>query len=198
MDISQRPDAALVKAALAGDREAFSILVRRHQDYAYGVAVGLLSDFELARDVVQEAFLCAYRDLPRLKSPARFGGWLRGIVRHTAHRALRELARVRSMAEELRRTVEPFARTVLPDRSAEEAERRETVRRALERLNDRNREAVSLYYVDGFSYAEIAEFLGVTKATVQGRLPRPQPVAKGTEDGRRDLQRTRTAHRLLG
>ncbi len=172
MDISQRPDAALVKAALAGDREAFSILVRRHQDYAYGVAVGLLSDFELARDVVQEAFLCAYRDLPRLKSPARFGGWLRGIVRHTAHRALRELARVRSMAEELRRTVEPFARTVLPDRSAEEAERRETVRRALERLNDRNREAVSLYYVDGFSYAEIAEFLGVTKATVQGRLQR--------------------------
>ncbi len=172
MAMNERPDAALVKAALAGDREASSVLVRKHEDYAYGVAVGLLPDSELARDVVQEAFLCAYRDLPRLKSPARFGGWLRGIVRHTAHRALRELARVRSMAEELRRTVEPFARTVLPDRSAEEAERRETVRRALERLNDKNREAVSLFYVNGFSYSDIAGFLGVTKITVQGRLQR--------------------------
>ena len=57
MAVTQRPDAALVRAALAGDRDAFSILVRKHQDYAYGVAISLLSDFDLARDVVQEAFL---------------------------------------------------------------------------------------------------------------------------------------------
>jgi len=168
--MDERPDATLVGEALAGDREAFSTLVRRYQDYAYGTAIGMLSDFELGRDVAQEAFLCAYRDLRKLREPERFGGWLRGIVRNTAHRALRELARVRSLAEELGYTAE---QSVPPaDQAAEEAERREIVQRALGRLNEKNREAVSLHYVNGLSYGDIAEFLGVTEATVQGRLQR--------------------------
>ena len=165
-------NAALVRETLAGRREAFAVLVRRYQDCAYGVAVGMLSDFDLARDVVQEAFLCAYRDLSRLREPARFAGWLHGIVRHTAHRALRELERVRVMARELNRRGEASARRSPPDRSVEEAGRRDTVRRALQRLGEKNREAVSLYYVDGLSYADIAAFLDVPESTVQGRLQR--------------------------
>jgi len=170
--MDERADEALVADALAGKRESFATLVRRYQDYAYGVAIGRLSDFELARDVVQEAFLCAYRDLRKLRAPERFGGWLLGIVRNTANRAVRELERVRSLAEQLSRTADCFAPTLTPDRTAEEAEGRKLVRRALERLNEKNREAVGLYYVNGLSYADIAEFLGVTEATVQGRLQR--------------------------
>jgi len=170
--MERKTDAALVADALAGRREAFAALVRRYQDYAYGLAIGYLSDFDLARDVVQEAFLCAYRDLGKLREPARFGGWLRGIVRNMAHRALRELHRVRTLAGELGHAVEPTSSEPPPDVAAERAERRRTVRRALERLNARNREAVSLYYVDGLSYAEIAAFLDVTEAAVQGRLQR--------------------------
>jgi len=168
--MDDRPDETLVSEALAGDREAFCALVRRYQDYAYGTAVGMLSDFELGRDVAQEAFLCAYRNLQKLREPERFAGWLRGIVINTARRALRELAHVRSMAEELGYTADQSQSP--PDIAAEEAERRDTVRRALDSLGEKNREAVSLYYVDGLSYADIAEFLGVTEATVQGRLQR--------------------------
>ena len=72
--MDDKPDGVLVAETLAGQREAYCVLVRRYQDYAYGVAVGVLSDFDLARDVVQEAFLAAYRDLRKLKSPDRFGG----------------------------------------------------------------------------------------------------------------------------
>ena len=171
-DMDERSDAALVAEALAGQREAFATLVRRYQDCAYGVAIGILSDFELARDVVQEAFLSAYRDLRKLRDADRFPGWLCGIVRHMAHRALRELARVRSMTEDLSQVATPFDPTPAPDEAAEDAERRELVRRALASLSDRNREAVSLYYVDGLSYTEIASFLGVTETAVQGRLQR--------------------------
>jgi len=167
-----RSDAALVRDALAGRGEAFGDLVRRYQDYAYGLAIARLSEFELARDVVQESFLCAYRDLGKLKDPERFAGWLRSIVRHTAGRALRELERVRSLAEELGRAGEPVVPASQPDESAEETERRQIVRRAMERLSEKNREVVSLYYVDGLSYADIAGFLGVTETTVQGRLQR--------------------------
>ena len=165
-----KPDAELVSDSLAGDREAFSALVRKYQVYAYGVAISTVSDFDLARDVVQEAFLCAYRDLRKLREPARFAGWLHGIVRHTGLRALREMAQLRSMADDLRRQarLEPQP----PDEVAEETERLELVRSALERLGTKNREAVSLFYVDGLSYSEIAGFLGVTEVTVQGRLQR--------------------------
>jgi RNA polymerase sigma-70 factor (ECF subfamily) len=170
--MDERPDAALVSDALAGDREAFCALVRKYQDYAYGVAVGVLSDFDLAQDVVQEAFLSAHRDLTKLRDPARFAGWLAGIVRHTAHRALREMKRIRALARDLEDSAETCAQSPPPDQSAEDAERREIVCRALEQLSEKNREAVSLYYVDGLSYAEIAAFLDVTEATVLGRLQR--------------------------
>ena len=170
--MEQRADSALVAEALAGQQDAFCALVRRYQDFAYGVAIGIVSDFDLAHDVVQEAFVCAYCDLAKLRDPARFGGWLRGIVRYTAHRALREREHVRSLDEALLRGAEPFDHTPPPGELAEEAERREVVRRALERLGSKSREVVSLYYIDGLSYADIAAFLNVTRETVKGRLQR--------------------------
>ena len=165
-------DATLVADALAGDPEAFADLVRRHQDYAYGSAVGMLADFDLARDVVQDAFLCAYRNLPRLRQPERFGPWLGGIVRNTSRRALRELAQVRRLADELGRSAPPPPAHPSPDESAEQAEQKRIVRQALARLGEKNREAVSLHYVDGLSYADIATYLDVSEAAVQGRLQR--------------------------
>ena len=170
--MEENAEARLVADAIAGSGEAFATLVRRYQAYAYGVAVGLLTDFDLARDVVQEAFLAAYRDLGKLEEPQRFGGWLRGIVRHMAFRALRDLERVRGLTEELAKAEYAPAPSRRPDESAEEEERRRIVSEALKRLSERSREVVGLYYVDGLSYADIAGFLNVTETAVQGRLQR--------------------------
>ncbi len=170
--MGEKSDAALVADALAGEGEAFCALVRRYQDYVYAVAIAVLWDFDLAQDVAQEAFLSAYLNLGKLREPARFAGWLRGITRHTALRALRELERIRAIANEMDDAAEPSAPSPPPDQCAEERERREIVRRALRQLSDKNREAVCLYYVDGFSYSDIAEFLDVTEAMVLGRLQR--------------------------
>jgi len=175
-------DAEQVRRTLAGDRDAFADLVRRYQDHAYGTAVGMLSDFELARDVVQEAFLAAYRDLAKCREPDRFAGWLHGIVRNLARRALRELKQVRSLAEQMGHTVATVDPSPGPDESAEDAETRAIVLAALERLGEQHREVVSLHYVDGLSYRDIAGFLDVTEATVQGRLQR------GREALRREMK----------
>jgi len=170
--MEEKTEARLVAETLAGSGKAFASLVQRYQEYAYGVAIGLLTDFELARDVVQEAFMAAYRDLGKLKEPERFGGWLHGIVRHMSFRALRDLDRVRGLTEELRKADFAPAPSRRPDETAEDEERRRIVREALNRLSERNREVVGLHYVDGLSYADIAEFLNVTETTVQGRLQR--------------------------
>jgi RNA polymerase sigma-70 factor (ECF subfamily) len=170
-------DEMLVRAALAGDGEAFARLVRRYQDYAYGTAIGLLSDFELARDVVQESFLAAFRDLRKCRHPERFGAWLAGIVRNTARRAIRELARVRAIAETIGRAAPPEP-APSPDEAALGEERRQIVRHALQRLTDNCREAVSLHYVDGLSYADIADYLDITEGAVLGRLQRGRAALK--------------------
>ncbi|MHC4985895.1 MAG: sigma-70 family RNA polymerase sigma factor, partial [Planctomycetota bacterium] len=143
-----------------------------YQDYAYGTAIGVLSDFELARDVVQEAFFRAFRDLAKLREPVKFGGWLQGIVRNVARHAARELARVREMADRLAQQREADGAAPSAAALAGEAEDRAMVRRALQRLGEANREAVSLYYVNGLSYGDIAGYLGVPETTVRGRLER--------------------------
>jgi len=170
--MSRKQTVRLIRETLAGQDEAFSDLVKEYQDYAYGLAIGLLSDFDLAQDVVQESFICAYRNLGKLKDPERFGGWLRGIVRNMAYRAMRELERVRAMTDELGKAADWRHHEPTPEQIAERTEVQEMVHRALLRLNEKNREAVSLHYVNGFSYAEISDFLEVSEAAVQGRLQR--------------------------
>lgn len=170
--MTEKPDTTLVGEARSGSRDAFCELVRRYQDHAYGLAVALVSDFDLAQDVVQEAFVCAYSHLAKLREPERFAGWLRGIVRNTARRALRNREHDRLLVEKLCGSgVEPEP-VRSPAESAEAMERRHLVQHALQRLPQRNREAVTLHYVDGLSYADIAGFLGVTRTTVKGRLQR--------------------------
>src|SRR3982074_2098106 len=79
----------LVRRASAGDVSAFVDLTRRFQHFAFGSALALVRDFQLAEDIVQEAFVAAWTALPTLAEPAAFPGWLRGIVRHHAFRVLR-------------------------------------------------------------------------------------------------------------
>ena len=85
---------------------------------------------------------------------------------------MRDLRRFGEIADDLCRDAQPYARTLAPDESAEAGERRDLVRQALDELGEANREAVSLYYVDGFSYGDIAAFLDVPRSTVKGRVQR--------------------------
>src|SRR5471030_1610464 len=69
-----------VRWAQAGDQDAFSRLVRRHQDMAVSYAAALLGDFHMGQDAAQEAFVSAYINLAQLQNPAAFRSWLRLIV----------------------------------------------------------------------------------------------------------------------
>jgi RNA polymerase sigma factor (sigma-70 family) len=80
---------AAVQWAAGGDLDAFADVIRRFQHMAFGYALSHVRNFQEAEDVVQEAFLAAWYALPTLAEPAAFGGWLRSIIRHQAHRVLR-------------------------------------------------------------------------------------------------------------
>ncbi len=158
------------------------MLVERYQGRAYGLALRVMRDEEQAKDVVQEAFLKAYRSLDRFEGRSSFYTWFYRVVMNLCIDAKRRQPAGRMVewveAHALEAPVGTGLDAVDPARQRasgpagdlERAELRETVRRAIEALPDDARQTLLLREVDGLSYSEIAESLGVPKGTVMSRL----------------------------
>ncbi|MBV9566120.1 MAG: sigma-70 family RNA polymerase sigma factor, partial [Bradyrhizobium sp.] len=134
----------LVRQAGGGDVKAFVELTRRFQQFAFGSALALVRDFQVAEDVVQEAFVAAWSALPRLADPAAFPGWLRGIVRHHAFRVLRR-KRIAAVSVEEAEAVADEA--PLPDHIVEARRQAAAALTALSELPDRLREPAKLFFI---------------------------------------------------
>lgn len=162
-DRGDSSESALVQAAQRGSTEAFGQLVRLHQRRAYTVARAIVGGHEDAEDVVQEAFLHAFRALDRFIAGQPFGAWVNRI---TANAAL-DLTRRRKVraVEELPATLSnPFFDP------AEQDELRTRLAAAIEQLSERQRAVVLLHDVEGFQHAEIGELLGIPNGTCRSDL----------------------------
>jgi RNA polymerase sigma factor (sigma-70 family) len=157
----------LVRRATGGDMQAFVALTRQFQHVAFGSALALVRDFQKAEDVVQDAFLAAWSALPSLADPKAFPGWLRGIVRHHAFRVLRrrELQELPLADADQVAAEEPAA-----DHRLELRQRAEAVMAAMAELPDELREPAMLFFVHECSHQDIANFLGLSAATVNNRV----------------------------
>ena len=176
MERDARPEAPdlsqIVLAARGGDLGAFGDLVRRFQDMAYGAAYAYVGDHHRAQDATQEAFLEAFANLPKLREPAAFPGWFRQILVRRCGRQLHDAANGRAASDSLRISLagERWAPEANPMYMAEQRELQATVRAAIAALPERERVAVSLYYLGDYSQREVAEFLDVPVTTVKKRL----------------------------
>jgi len=153
-----------VRAAAGGDLDPFAELTRLFQHMAFGYALSFVRDLGQAEDVVQEAFVSAWYALPSLADPAAFAGWLRGIVRHRAHRVLRRkhlesvpLTRADAVAND-----EPTA-----DRRVERRQEVGAVLAAIAALPRPLREVVTLYYVHDSVPAKAFYFTGGVGAVME-------------------------------
>ncbi len=158
---------SLVIRAQSGDADGFVQIVRRFQDMAYGCAYSILGDFHLSEDVAQEAFMDAYRKLGSLRAPEAFPAWFRRIIFKHCNRIIR---RKRLQTISLGAGMEKSADVPGP---AETAQRRETAREVLEAvaaLPEHQRMVTTLFYINGYSQKEIAEFLEVPLTAVKKRL----------------------------
>lgn len=167
-------DAELVGRAAWGEAAAQRALYDKYRPAVFRVARSFAEfDRDDVDDVVQEAFIRAFRNLASLQDKARFGPWLLTIGRN---RALTRLARRRSaqeMADDLGREAQGAEEAVEPHDPTAEAEI-EVVRRIIAELPDGpEKQTVHLFYVEGkLSAREIAEKLGVGKSAVTMRLER--------------------------
>jgi RNA polymerase sigma factor (sigma-70 family) len=158
---------SLVRAAQAGDDLAFSELVRAYQDIAVAYATSILSDYHLAEDAAQEAFVEAYRELASLREPAAFAAWFRTIIFKHCDRMTR---RKRHPLTELEVALEVASPEPSPQESLELQETRTAVWKAIAALSDAERAVVLLYYMGEHSQVVIAEFLNITINAVKTRL----------------------------
>src|SRR5262245_51517659 len=181
----------LIERAKQGDLDAFAEVTRRFQHMAFGYALALLRDLGQAEDVVQEAFVAAWFGLFTLADPAAFPGWLRSIVRHQAHRFLRQ-RRLEALPLTAAEAM-PAAESAPEDR-LEQGRRVAAVLAAIARLPAPLREVVTLFYVHDCTQQDIATFLGLPVTTVNNRLHEARKQIK-----RRTLtmvKDTLEAHRL--
>jgi RNA polymerase sigma-70 factor (ECF subfamily) len=164
-------DATLVLRFREGDSGAFSALVERYEARARRLANGFLRDAHAAEDVAQDSFLQAYRRIRSLKQPSSFRSWLFSIVVNRARDELRHRGRfdeVEDLEVPLRKA------SAAPDelQTAESRELRGVLRRIISELPAKYREPLLLKEVEGMTYAEIAELLGIPMGTAQIRIHR--------------------------
>ena len=170
-------EASVVALAVTGDDQAFAELVRRRQGMVRDLMRRLSGDRAFAEDLAQQAFVQAWRQLKRLRSPAAFGAWLRGIaVNVWLQEARRSSYRLETPEGDL---PEPEADGPA---AGDLAAARLDLSRALLRLKANERVCVVLAYAEGLSHGEIAEATGWPLGTVKSN------VARGAERLRAWLQ----------
>src|SRR5215212_9905217 len=146
--------------------EAFGELVSRYQDMAFACAYSVLGDFYLAEDAAQEAFITAWQKLGQLREPGAFGAWLRRIVLTECNRMTRgkRLTFVPLDAGLGVSSADPG-----PHADAERSELKEKVQALLRSLPEGERMVTTLFYVAGYTQADIGEFLALPLTTVVKR-----------------------------
>jgi RNA polymerase sigma factor (sigma-70 family) len=159
--------AHLVRRASDGNVDAFVALTHRFQHLAFGSALALVHDFQLAEDITQEAFITAWSALPKLIDPNAFPGWIRSIVRHHAFRALR---RPGLNVVPLTEAADIASEEAAPDRVLEHRQQEAAALAAIAALSARLREPATLFFVHECSQQDIAIFLHLPITTVNNRL----------------------------
>lgn len=164
----------LVRAAAGGDEDAFAQLVALHEKKVYNLALRMCGNPEDAADAAQEAFLAAWKGLPRFRGEAGFSTWL---YRLTSNAAIDHLRRVKRQRGEVSLDgggpgLDAVDDAPSPQAQAEETELREAVAEGLSMLSEDHRQALLLRELRGLSYEEIASELRVDLGTVKSRISR--------------------------
>lgn len=161
------PDGELLDRCARGDGDAFRVLMQRHEDRVFSIALRLTGSRADALDATQEAFIAAYKRLGSFRRDAAFSTWMYRIAVNASHDLLRR--RKRTAADELNDDSDTRSQRGSVE---DTAGLRTDLARALAQLPDEHREAVLLHDLGGVPYEEIATLTGVALGTVKSRISR--------------------------
>jgi RNA polymerase sigma factor (sigma-70 family) len=165
-------EAELVERAQRGDVSAYERIVETYQGIAFRVAYLVAGDPNEAEDAAQEAFVKAYRALPRFRKGAPVRPWLLQIVANEARNRRRAEARQTRLALRAAAETRPGEAAPSPEAAVLEAETRTRLLNAVERLREEERLVIACRYFLELSEEETAAALGLRKGTVKSRTSR--------------------------
>jgi RNA polymerase sigma-70 factor, ECF subfamily len=167
-------DAALAARVQRGDASAFDILVLRHMQRAFSVAMRLLGQQQDAEDLVQDAFMAALEKIDSYDSQRDFAPWFYRILVNRCLNARKSRAR-RTTVDLPSEAVSGGASPLL---EMERTELRHHLKRAFLLLPERQRTIVAMFDLEGFSSPEIAEVMGISDGTVRWHLHQARRVLR--------------------
>ena len=177
--LSASEDADWVQKAQTGDTRAFDRLVTKHRGKIYAMILNMVKNDADAWDLSQEAFIKAWKALPKFEARAQFSTWLFRI----SHNVVYDWLRKRRIVSEGELNDEVFdasridssaatapQHNLRPDEQMEQSELREQIRDAISKLSEEHREVILLREVQGMDYKEIAEITKNSMGTVMSRI----------------------------
>ena len=178
-ELTDASDAELVVAALAGNTQAFDVLVNRYRRAMLTVAQQIVRNHADAEDVVQDAFLRSFEALPQLTDLNRFGAWLHSITRNRALRYQKNISRYQP-EEDVEVHLNRYADTSKSDPAhiVEQELTQQGIRDAIQDLPDDYQAVIELYYWAEMPQKRIAEFLSLPLTTVKWRLHKAKDLLK--------------------
>lgn len=176
-----KDDHDLVQRVQAGDSAAFRALYDKYHRRAFAVAMGVVKNQDDALDVVQEAFVKVHKNIHKFQGSSSFYTWLYRIVMNASIDHVRKVSRRKNLDFDERALHEesevagdgalvPTVSNANPGRAALRRELGDSIRAALESLPEHHRAVIVLREIEGMSYEEMAESLGVPKGTIMSRL----------------------------
>ncbi len=163
-----RTVAELVRAAQAGDRDAFGLLFERYRPGIVALAMRRVRNADEAEELTQDVFIQAMQKIEQLRVPEAFGGWLRRIV----HRmAINRMTRTRTAVACDPETLEATCLTKeTPDQVAEDREQANAVRDSIDRLGELDQETLKAFYLRGRTLIEMSAEFDAPIGTIKRRL----------------------------
>jgi len=171
------PEAKLVRKCQQGDHAAFRVLYEIYKEKVYTFVCYMVSDREVARDLTQDIFIKIYRSIGSFEGSSELRNWIFRLTRNyciDANRKRNKLRQVFVRASPDEQATIPVRED--PHEMLDQLQVSESVKRVILRLRPKLRMVVVLRYINGLSYAEIAEILGCTIGTVSSRLHRSHKI----------------------
>ncbi|MES2005411.1 MAG: RNA polymerase sigma factor [Bacteroidota bacterium] len=162
-------DDLYIKKVCSGDRDAFRYFVKKYKDMAFSVALSVVKDEFVAQEIVQDAFVKAYRNLGSFSNKSRFSTWFYRIVTNEA------LMRLKKVKKELISFTEEYPAEIADESFLLEIakeERAYLVNEALQRLSPKESLVLRLFYLEEENIKEVCEITGWTEANTKVLLHR--------------------------
>lgn len=174
---SREADAEMLQAVLAGDGTAYQGLVEKYQNRVYAMIYGMVRNAEDARDLTQEAFVKAFRNLKSFRLESSFYTWLYRIAMNLAidHTRKQKRRETKEFDEQVgtrnsEGDLSEIHRAESPRKALERKQLMAAINDALQKLPEEQRQIVVLREVQGLSYREISEVMDIPEGTVMSRL----------------------------